>query len=428
MFVAVHRVDKGPREGERLPLICRSDGSLDPYVVAWSMQARTRLTPSSRETALYEILAAKLWAKIAGVDIEQVMIYGPCLSSEQVSDLFYHLHLRSDDLRMLATAKPLHATKLYEGFARISASSLRRRTTFVHDYLAWLGAYGNRVLRRTGRDDAALMDLRGERLRAPIAVGKGRPQYHANSIAAELLGNRPAVRPSRLSTVPTAQLEEFGLAVSLMDRALIWPKNGRRALRNELILKTLIETGLRSGEMRQIKISDIRPRERKIAIVRRHNDPDSKGRRESNAKTHDGLVSLAPETWSLLTDWLAIHADITANAREASDFLFINLDRNPAHSGQQMSGPALDAIVKQAARHFGLPALSAHPLRHLKARRLAELVREKKLTPEEARKAITYLMRWSDGSVMLDHYLGDSADLQAEAVMETIHRERGQHG
>jgi len=427
MIISVHRIEEGPRAGERIPLLRLTDGSIDPYVTSWSMQQRIRLTPSSRETAIYEILAAKLWAKIAGVDIEQAMVYGPCLSSEHVSDLFYHLHLRSDDLRILSTAKPLHASKLYEGFTRVSASSLRRRTTFVHAYLAWLGAYGNRVLRRTGRDDAALMDLRAERLRAPITVGKGRAEYHANSIAAELLGNRPAVRPSRLSTVPTAQLEEFGLAVSLMERALIWPKNERRALRNELILKTLIETGLRSGEMRQIKISDIRPRERKIAIVRRHNDPDSKGRRESNAKTHDGLVSLAPETWTLLTDWLTMHDNITANAREASDFLFINLDRNPAHFGQQMSGPALDAIVKQAARFFELPALSAHPLRHLKARRLAELVREKKLTPEEARKAITYLMRWSDDSGMLDHYLGDSADLKAEAVMETIHRERGQH-
>lgn len=428
MRVIIHRVEDGLRAGERIPMLELPDGRLDPYVSAWSMQRRQRMTPSSRETGLYEIMAARLWAKIAEVDIEAEMTMGACLSSDEIRDLAYHLHLRSSDLRKLTSSRALDPIRLYDCFERVSGSSVRRRTSVVYDYLSWLGTYGNRILRRIGADTPDLMTKRAERLRAPVSLGRSRAEYHPGSIAAELLSNRPAARSSRLSTTPTAQLEEFGVAIALMDRNDAWPGNSDRALRNELMLKTFAETGLRSGELRQIKVSDIRNRDRKIAIARRHNDPESVGRREANAKTHDGLVGLTDDTWDMLLEWLDVHDELTARTANPTEFLFISMDRNPANFGRQISAKGVDDVVKSAAKAFCLPSLSAHPLRHLKARRLAEIVREKDLTHEEARKVVTYLMRWSDDSDMLAHYLGDAADAAAEKSMRQIQQEREANG
>mgnify|MGYP001627756273 CR=1 FL=1 len=352
------------------------------------------------------------------------MVFGSCLETYEIRDLAYHLHLRSGDLRKLASTASLDPARLYDSFDRVSASSVRRRSAAVYDYLTWLGAYGNRVLRRLGKDEPSLMAHRLERLRAPVKIGRGRAEYHPGSIAAELLSNRPPARTSRLNSKPTAQLEEFGIFVALIDRQATWPENPDRAIRNELMLKTFVETGLRSGELRQIKISDIQPRGRKIAMRRRHNDPDSRGRREANLKTQDGMVTLTPETWDLLLEWLDIHDELTARTSAPSDFLFISLDRNPANFGHQISAKGVDDAIKEACRSAQLPALSAHPLRHLRARRLAEIIREKSLTHEEARKAITYLMRWADDSDMLAHYLGDAADLASEKSMRQIQQER----
>lgn len=423
MKVVVHRIDQGQRAGERVPLVTSSI-KLDPYLSAWSMQRRQRLTPSSRETDLYELLVARLWAEIADINIEEKMVFGSCLDTSEIRDLSYHLHLRAGDLRKLAFTSPLDTAHLYDSFERVSASSVRRRYSAVYDYLSWLGAYGNRVLRRLGKDDPLLMAHRAERLRVPIKTRRGRPEFHPGSIAAELLSNRPAVRPSRLNSKPTAQLEEFGIYIALLNREAIWPGNADRAIRNELILKTFVETGLRSGELRQIKVSDIQPHGRKIVLRRRHNDPESRGRREANLKTHDGMVTLTSETWALLLDWLDIHDELTAQTSSPSDFLFISLDRNPANFGYQISAKGVDDVIKEVCGAAKLPSLSAHPLRHLRARRLAEIVREKKLTQEEARKAITYLMRWADDSDMLAHYLGDAADLAAEKSMRELQQER----
>lgn len=425
MKVLIHKFQGGPRSGERLPLASGQDGlGLDPHISAWSVARRSTLTPSSRENALYDLIALRLWARITSLPLEERMLHGETIDPSEVRDLVYHLHLRTEDLRILAGDPALDLPRFYDRCKRISTQAFLRRTSTAWDYLDFLGAYGNRMVGKGGKPDPHLMELRRGRLARPARTN-GRLAYVDNSIAKDLLGRRPRARQSRLSTVSTSDLEEFALALVQMDRTAVWPSNRHRALRNEIILRIFIETGMRSGELRQAKIEDLRPRDRKIEIPRRHNDPDSRGRRGANAKTFDGAVPMDESTWDLLMDWLSIHEDISEEVREESPFLFINLDRNPQHRGQQMSSTAVDGIVKDLCGHAGLPSLSPHPLRHLRARRLVDLIRSRNLTHEQARKAITYLMRWSDDSEMLAHYLGDHADAGAEQAMGRIHADRG---
>jgi len=400
---------------------------LDPYISAWSVARRSKLTPSSRENALYDLIALRLWAASVSIPLEDRVLYGETLDPAEVCDLVYHLHLRVDDLRILASERVAANAMFYDGCQRISTQAFLRRTSTAWDYIAFLGMFGNRVLRKTGRADKGLLELRRTRLAPPIRSA-GRLVYPLNSIAKELLERRPKARNSRLLTYTTSDLEAFALALSDIDREAVWPSNAARALRNEIILRIFVETGLRSGELRQVKIEDLRPRDRKIELPRRHNDPESRGRREANLKTFDGAVPVTDETWTLLMDWLVVHEQISETVPNESPFLFINLDRNPHHRGQQMSPTAVDSIVKDFGRHAGQPALSPHPLRHLRARRLVDLIRERNLSHEQARKAITYLMRWSDDSEMLAHYLGDHADVGAERSMEDIYAARGFSG
>jgi integrase len=425
MKIIIHQFKTGPRNGERLPLATSLSGlGLDPYMSAWSMTRRTNLTPSSRENALYDLLPLRLWAEIASIPLEERMVYGQTLTLQEIRDLVYHLHIPTKDLRKLAHTTIRDTNKFYDSSKRISTQAFLRRTSTAWDYLEFLGHYGNRILRKTGKDNQTLMDVRQKKLATPIQSGN-KKIYPQGSIAKELIGRRPRARQNRLSTHKTAELEDFALALVNIQRNEVWPSNKHKALRNEIILRLFVETGLRSGELRQIKIEDLRMRDYKIEIPRRHNDPESKGRREANAKTFDGTVPADPNTWSMIIDWLDIHADISDTVDNESPFLFINLDRNPQHKGQQISPTAIDTIVKDFCKHNNLPKLSAHPLRHLRARNLVDTIREKNLTHEQARKAITYLMRWSDDSDMLSHYLGDHADAGAENKMAELHSQRG---
>jgi integrase len=397
---------------------------MDAYPSMWSVSRRVKLVPNTREVGLHAIISLRLWAKMAGVDVEAQMVYGECLSSDEVADLKYHLSLGQQSLRMLAHGPPADVNKFLSEAKRVSSNSFNLRITYVHDYLKFLGEYGNKVLRNIGQNQSLFMRHRRERLRPAVRVpGSKRNRYEPGSISEELLSAYKPKKASRLSQSSSDVLERVALFISTANMSDIWPKNNDLRLRNEVLLLMLLQTGGRVSELLQAKIDDLIDRKRTIEFRRRHNDPDDPRKREPNLKTFDRELRLSEETWEKLERWLEVHDEVTAATH--SPFIFVSFARNPKYFGQPICRQTVKHILDEVCDAAGLPRIRIHDLRHIRVRRLAELAREQNWTNEEWRKAATYLFGWSAASHMPGLYLGDTSDLAAEMAMSQIWRERG---
>lgn len=129
------------------------------------------------------------------------------------------------------------------------------------------------------------------------------------------------------------------------------------SLRNSLIIKLMYQTGVRAGELTNIRIKDIDREERRINIREEKNN-------ENRAVWYRESIT------SAMSMWLDVERNSVPTARE-SPYLF------PTERGEQISTDTVNRIVKTAAEAAGLQEVvykdsgggqqfkySAHSLRH----------------------------------------------------------------
>lgn len=413
----------GRLAGERVPLLI-DDKGVHAYSLMWSVVRRGKYTPNTRDTALNCLVPLRLWASISSVDVEQKMVWGECLTHEEITDLEYYIGLRRRDLRTLVQARPVDVNRFLATCNTVVSETQNLRRIYINDYLMFLGDYGNNVLRRTGRDDEHLMRLRKLRLQPAVRDHNRRSKFYVDgSISKQLIGRMSRSYGSRMRDIASEDVLNFALFFASKDPCELWPNNPDRALRNELIIKLLLQTGGRVSEILMLKDTDLKHRNHYIEFPRRHNDPEDPRDRPPVAKTYDRQLRLAEATWSKLMEWLDIQDEITAS--NPTGFLFVNLSRNPKHFGRPMSRVAVDQIIRGVCRAAGVAPFGAHQLRHLYVQNLAAKAREQGWTNEEWRKAATYLLGWSLKSKMPALYLGEVANIDAEEAMTKVWTERG---
>ncbi|MFC6642218.1 tyrosine-type recombinase/integrase [Sulfitobacter profundi] len=268
------------------------------------------------------------------------------------------------------------------------------------------------------------MEQRRERL-SPGRSTTGRRQnvYALGSISQQVVGNLRKTIGSRMQQATPDEVSQFAVFFSSLHRNDLWPKNKDRALRNELLIKLLLQTGGRVSELLAIKDTDLVTGKQMVQFARRHNDPDDPRKNNPTLKTYDRQLRLSRETWELLMEWLDVQDELTAHNPQA--FLFVNLTRDPRYAGQPMSRMAVDQMIREVCVAAGIKPFGAHQLRHLYVRELAKLAREQGWTNEEWRKAATYLLGWSLTSKMPALYLGEAANQEADLQMKQLWTERG---
>lgn len=106
------------------------------------------------------------------------------------------------------------------------------------------------------------------------------------------------------------------------------------ALRNELLIKLMLQTACRRGEIRHIRLQDIDRSSRKIKIY---------GEKTDDYRTVRYQNSLKP----LLSQWIDVDRKAYAVA-ETSEYLF------PSRQSDQISTDQIGYIVKQAAENAGI--------------------------------------------------------------------------
>lgn len=418
----IHQVKSLPYAGEERCLMYRQDGDLAIYPAMYMMKRREQISANSQKAINTEIKRLELWAELRDIDFQHAMVYGECLSPAQVYDLADHFSIEMADLKKLVDSRALDKNKMYNSFTRLEPVTVNKGLSLVSDYLLFLGQYGNSILgRRSDPATQALLDRRAKRLRKPTGSSeRGKKTYHPGSIAAELSENRPKAVISRLNGSSDRTLKEFVLWYSLCDPHKIWPKNEARAIRNHLIICLFLATGMRGGELMQLKFEDVVRRLTSFDVKNRRHDPDDPRKLQPQAKTLDRRLKVSDVVWDVYERWSEHHADISWRCGEESPFIIINVARDPKFYGRPMTTKGVDNVIKEAFEFAELPPLSKHKLRHARVQDLAQLAVEKGWTDEEWRKAATYLFGWSDTSSMPSHYSGDRYDLAAEKSMMQI--------
>lgn len=112
------------------------------------------------------------------------------------------------------------------------------------------------------------------------------------------------------------------------------------ALRNELLVKLMLQTACRRGEVRHIRLQDIDRSSRNIKIY---------GEKTDDYRVVQYQSSLQP----LLSQWIDVDRKAYAVA-ETSDYLFLS------RQSEQISAYRIGVIVKQAAENAGIQEVIDH--------------------------------------------------------------------
>lgn len=178
-----------------------------------------------------------------------------------------------------------------------------------------------------------------------------------------------------------------------------WPRSEAVRLRNAIMFLVLYETGIRRGELGNIRIGDVDFRTYSLKIRRRQNSLSDPRARQPNVKTRERTIPLTEGLCRHLEEYVGNHRRCNVVARR-HDILFVS------HQGSTLGQPlAVDSInyvfrcLQKAVP--GLSDIHPHRLRHHANYELSQIIDEqfKGRPPEERQKADEQLraqmMGWS---------------------------------
>ena len=161
--------------------------------------------------------------------------------------------------------------------------------------------------------------------------------------------------------------------------------------RNHLIVKLLLATGMRQGELLGLRIADFSPQTQKLKILRRPDKKDDLRKIEPNVKTLEREVALSPSISKLLSQYIAVHRQGIKEARKWPQILV-------SEDGQPLTGSSIEKMF-QSLRKV-LPEcsvkLTCHVMRHTWNERFSEYADEAGITNAEEERARAEQQGWSN--------------------------------
>jgi len=279
-----------------------------------------------------------------------------------------------------APSTPGEGSVLLGQVAALAAASRRAPKTRadyqrIYDHFtAWLASQLGRAPLVEDVTEAALLGWRTHRETSGGRTGTGvaRATLRVELAALRVLA-RKAGRPD-LAVDLALPRHQPAPPVTLTDaeyeRLLAMPNRARAiGRRDAAILQLLGDAGLRSAELRTLRVRD---------LLRARRDSPRRSLRITSGKGGRGrLVRLTRAADQALDRWLAVHpARLARTQLVAEDApLVCTLGRGGRDAGRPLSADALERLVAHHARKAGLPAHLAHPhvLRRYCLTRLAEL-------------------------------------------------------
>jgi integrase len=201
-------------------------------------------------------------------------------------------------------------------------------------------------------------------------------------------------------------------------------------LRNQIIMQTLIDTGVRIGALLKLKISDLvddwgNPR---FLLTRTPNDPSDTRLDPASNKTKALSVSISPDLMKLIKLYILTVRATSPNVHE-HDFVFIS--EKGKTSGQPLTYKSMHKIVKKFGNTINLE-LYPHKLRHKWNEVFEDKAKEKGFTPEKIEDLRKYAMGWVEDSTMASIYnefqlAVTVAEISSKNQSQSVPNLRGNH-
>jgi integrase len=371
MQLAVRRFQGG--SGERFVILV-DEGGMPLYYPALYVTAVLRgggRAVNSIINALDAIKALCAWLTYQGIDLESRFKRSELLRAHEVHSLRDFLQTPLKNM-----TSPGEKVVQVKGRPKtVSADTHYNRMTVVADYLGFLAS----VLLPTSATSA--------------------------KVAAAMVSQVKANRPKISGCTEGGRDEKFlddrvldALEEMLRPGSLVNPAVDIGVqTRNALMFALLRLTGMRRGELLNLRIDDCDFAKCTIRIVRRADSPADSRTYQPVAKTRERTIPLLQELMDRIHDYVLKYRRKVPGAKRHS-YLFVT-HRTGRFVGQPLSNSAfgkfMGALAELAEQFDGV---HAHALRHHWNYSFSESCDSKGLTPEREQKLRSYLMGWSETS------------------------------
>lgn len=170
-------------------------------------------------------------------------------------------------------------------------------------------------------------------------------------------------------------------------------------VRNQLMIFLLLHLGIRSGELLNIRVSDVDWSSNQIVIARRADEKKDPRRKQPLVKTLDRRLPLKDTLVQAMHDYV-IHFRRKVPGAKKHEYLLVTHKSGPTQ-GQPMSRSTLVKVINMvAAAEPSLASLHAHELRHTWNNRFSHYMDSKADAPkaEEQESQRSYLQGWKADS------------------------------
>lgn len=191
--------------------------------------------------------------------------------------------------------------------------------------------------------------------------------------------------------------------------------------RNNLIIEILLETGIRGGELLNIKLVDFDYAHKSLCIVRRPDDQNEPRLRQPLVKTLERKIPLSIELTELIQKYISDFRSKQCHAREHGYLLVTHSSKGQLGHALTISG--YQKIFEQIRKNSNvLSNIVGHSLRHTWNVKFSEMMHmnsnsQDYITYEKVRN---YLMGWKKNSTTSDIYNQAFIAQESRKIMSVI--------
>ncbi len=375
------------RSGERLPVLCTSDGQpmMEPALYALTeLRAQGRSSATIRH-ALEAIMVLQMTLDQQQIDLNARMRAGK------------HLQIYEVDLIARRANQPIRAFE-QDSARQLSRASAANRLHYIHQYLRWQ-AFG--YLMQLDSHEKAYLALRDRVEKACNALKARSPCLTIRS---------PGDQRQGLSDQSLAVLN------AVMDGAQqVW-QNEHAQARNQLMLRWLLELGIRRGELLGVRLCDINFQKLEVFIARRADDKEDPRAQQPLAKTHERVLQMSEDLAEMTHNYVMWRRANQGLSRR-HDFLFV-----AGGTGKPLSiAGANKLFVTLRDAGLNLPdEVTAHVLRHSWNDRFSKEMERVGVPHEAEQKMRSVLMGWSPTSETASTYTRRYVRERASQAMKSM--------
>ena len=316
------------------------------------------------QNALNALKCLYVWEERFGINIEQRFARGLILQGREIHALrdFLQESLSHD-------AEPRAAVPVSRRCKTVSSSSHYARMTVAAEYLEFLARRLCPVSEENERRITSMVtQIKANRPKQTSkTLGNDREERFLNDAELDLLAER---------LKPGAENNPFaGYPVQF---------------RNALMFAILRVTGLRRGELLNLRVDDIDFAANTLRVVRRADSPQDIRRYQPVAKTRERQFPLDPELLSTIHDYVVLHRSKLPAAKRHG-YLFVT-HKEGRYLGSPLSNSGFSKFIAGLITTSG--RLHAHKLRHHWNYTFSSLSDAKGLTAAREEKLRSYLMGW----------------------------------